>query len=87
LTATPARGAGAAQQRHPDGCDPPKRRGAFALRSLVAKAARRPLSIAATPGVARTDRGAATPHSEQGCERSYSAIGRTSSNPPHRAHA
>jgi hypothetical protein len=61
------------------------RRGALALRSLVAWAVRAAPSIIAIAGTEKIARGARAPQPGQGCGWSYSAIGRLSSNGPQAA--
>jgi ribosomal protein S7 len=58
------------------------RRGALALRSLVANAARRAVSIIASDGAERMARSAKDEHAGQGCGSAYSAIGRVSVKNP-----
>jgi hypothetical protein len=59
-------------------------RGACALRSLVAKAARRAPSMVASAGAVRIARGAATPQPGQGWGAAHAAIGCRSLNGPQR---
>ena len=67
------------QQPHPAAW---LRRGALALRSLVACATRRPASIVARAGTVSSARGAGTPQPGQGCGAVNSAMGRVSVNAP-----
>ena len=74
------------QHWHPGRCAPDDRRGAFALRSLVACALRRVADMEAIRGPVSNARGAEAPQPGQGCGCAYSSIGRDASKAPQAPH-